>query len=406
MFIRLSLIAFLFTAVPAVPRQWTDTKGRTVEGEFVSQTADKVTLKLATGKAVTLEKAKLCDADQEFLKTAAAPASPSAAVPGARGASFTGGTFDSVKIDRGKWVRPAPPRDFKIKGVAFGSQIETAHFLIAGTTAVKPALLEVNAEACERLYSHMVRLLPQLEETFRERRMAVWVVANREEMTTFDNWVDSFSDGDFSGNENTVNAAVTLPKSFAGEFKFMPGGRLLRADGAESQRGLKWPSRLFFVSSTAMHSALRPMKYDEEWNFGLIELGWSYFLEGEICNNITTEVSFADSGSSVEGFKNGRTWPATIKGILKNGSTKPGVALLLGTKKSKSQPIHVGISYGFSHWCFREPVRARQFNDLLAAGIKDGLAPDAGAFAKAFGYASVDAFDAAFAAYLQSDRFK
>ena len=70
----LLLLIGLATAT-ADPRSWTDVKGRKIEAEFVSQTADKVTLKLASGKDVTLLKTQLSAEDREFLKTAsAAPA--------------------------------------------------------------------------------------------------------------------------------------------------------------------------------------------------------------------------------------------------------------------------------------------------------------------------------------------
>jgi hypothetical protein len=108
----------------------------------------------------------------------------------------------------------------------------------------------------------------------------------------------------------------------------------------------------------------------------------------------------------VEGFRNGRTWPAAVKAVLKNGGTKPGAAILLQTKKTEAQPIDVGLAFGFCHWCLRDPARARKFNDMLAAAITAGKAPAPEEFVKAFGFASAAAFDNAFRDYLMSDRFK
>jgi hypothetical protein len=401
----LLLLAIPFANALAAPRTWTDTKGRKVEAEFVSQTANKVTVKLATGKEVTLPKLTLSEVDQEFLKTAApAPASAPPAASTSR-AAFTGPTFDSARIDKNKWKR-TPLRDLKLQGLDFPSQIETEHFFIAGGPGVKPALLETNAEACERLYAHITRLVPRLMETFRDQRMTLWITANRDDMEVFGNSISSRPGGGFTALSDTVIAAAVLPDEMVSEQKFVRNTRIIRADGNESQRSVKWPSRLFFNASAIFHATTSNMKMNAGNSIGLIELGWCYFLESEICGKITTEVQFT-GGDEVQGFRNGRAWPATVKTILKNGSTaKPGAVLLLQTVKARATPLETGIAFGFAHWCFRDPARARQFSSMLDSSISEGLAPDPESFAKAFGFESVAAFDAAFNAYLKSDQFK
>src|SRR6185436_9199989 len=118
--------------------------------------------------------------------------------------------------DKSKWKR-APPRDLKLKEIEFPSQIETEHFFIAGGPGVKPALMDTNAEACERLYAHMIRLIPRLEETFRDRRMAVWITANRDDMDTLGKWISSQPGGRFTAGPNAVNTGATLPGDMVSE---------------------------------------------------------------------------------------------------------------------------------------------------------------------------------------------
>lgn len=393
------LLLFTTIAAPAAPRTWTDTKGRKIEAEFVSQTADKVTLKLAsTGKDAVLAKTQLCPEDQEFLKTATA-------APPAGRVTFTGQTYDSARLDKSKFKRVTPPRDLKITKTEFPHQMETEHFFIAAGAAVKPAALEANAEVCERLYAHMVRVLPLLEETFRDRRMAIWIPADGDEMMTFGSWINSEDGGHFEGRPTYNVSGAILPKAMVDEQKFLPTTRFLRGDHPDTPRTKKWGMRLFFVGGTALYNATRDVKMNDTNSLGLLELGWSYYLEGDICGNITTEVSFAGSGDTVEGFRNGRTWPAAIKAILKNG-VKPSAAKLLQTKKDAAQPIDVGLAYGFCHWCFRDPARAKQFNEMGTAAIAASKAPDPETFVKAFGFADVAAFDKAFNDYLMSDRFQ
>lgn len=400
MTVRIALLfLFTFTAVPAAPRTWTDTKGRKIEAEFVSQTADKVIIKpVSTGKDVTLTKTQLSAEDQEFLKTATA-------APAAGRVTFTGQTYDSVRLDKSKWKRLTPPRDLKIKKTEFPLQLETEHFFIAAGAKVKPAVLDANAEVCERLYSHMVRILPLLEETFRDRRMTVWIPANGDEMMAFGSWINSEDGGHFEGGPTFNVVGAIVPKAMVDEQKFLSTTRILRGDHPDNQRTKKWGMRLFFIGGTALYNATRDVKMNDTNSLGLLELGWSYFLEGDICGNITTEVSFAGNSNTVEGFRNGRTWPAAIKGILKNGA-RPSAAKLLQTKKDAAQPIDVGLAYGFCHWCFRDATRAKQFNAMYSEAIAAGLAPDPETFVKAFGFADTAAFDKAFYDYLMSDRFQ
>jgi hypothetical protein len=43
---------------------------------------------------------------------------------------------------------------------------------------------------------------------------------------------------------------------------------------------------------------------------------------------------------------------------------------------------------------------------MLATAIKDAKSPDPAAFAKAYGFDTPEAFDAALVAYMKSDQFK
>ncbi len=63
-------------AQPAGSRSWTDIQGRKVEAEFGGVHADSVLLKMADGKIIPFAIAKLCAADQEFIKTQGAAAPP------------------------------------------------------------------------------------------------------------------------------------------------------------------------------------------------------------------------------------------------------------------------------------------------------------------------------------------
>jgi hypothetical protein len=69
-FLRQSLRIVAATVIctcPATARTWTDVQGRKLDGELVSSNATDATLKLATGKTVTIPLAKLSAEDRKFI---------------------------------------------------------------------------------------------------------------------------------------------------------------------------------------------------------------------------------------------------------------------------------------------------------------------------------------------------
>lgn len=65
----LLMISITPLATAGESRQWTNSSGRTIEAEFISfdAAADKVTIKLASGKEVTIDVNTLSEADQTWL---------------------------------------------------------------------------------------------------------------------------------------------------------------------------------------------------------------------------------------------------------------------------------------------------------------------------------------------------
>lgn len=400
------LVALAFTATAfAESREWTNDKGRKINADYVSQTATKVTVRLADGKEVVIEKAQLSKPDQEYLKTAGAGTPvPTTASPGAASSRPTG--FNEVKIDKKTWVRHTPPKDLKVSAVDFTQQLETPHFFIAGSPKVKPDVMDACGESCERLYVHLLKYIPAVGPLFEGKRLSVWLTENEATHDKFGDWLNKRDGVEIPYTWKRSNIVhITFDEAYANDLKFLKGARSFRTDGKENQRNVKWGNRIYFITSEIFNSILDEVKVNGDYSLGLLRLGLCYFIEGDVCGNITTEISFAGSGS-VEGFKNGRAWPMAIKNLLKNPNVKPGLEKLLKTDMTKAEPMDVGTAYGFYHWCFRDPARNAAFNTLLTTCVTDKKPPVPADFAKIFGFASVEAFDAAFVAYLKSDAFK
>lgn len=404
--VPLAVLALGASAI-AETRDWTNAQGRKITADFVSQTAAKVTLRLKDGKEVSVDKSTLSKADQDYLKSAGAGTPAPAAATAPSGASSRVIGFNEVKIDKKTWNRPSPPKDIKITAADFIHQIETEHFFIAGTTKVKPEIMDSFAEACERLYVHLVKDIPATAKLFDGgKRMSIWLTENE---TVHDKFGEFLNKQEGTSVPYTWNRSsivhITFGSSYADQQKFLKLSRCFRADAKENFRNIKSASRLHFITSELFNGVLDGVEANGDYNFGLLRLGHSYYVEGDICGNITTEITFT-SGGNVEGFKNGRAWPTAIKNLLKNPNVKPGLEKMLKTDMTKAEPMDLGAAFGFFHWCFHDPARGKAFNEVLAAAAADKKVPAPDAFAKKFGFDNAAAFDAAFVAYLKSDAFK
>ncbi len=69
-FLLLTCMLYLCGSSFAESRTWTNTAGKTLEGEFVRSTDKEVSLKMASGKIVKLPLASLSQEDQDFVKQA------------------------------------------------------------------------------------------------------------------------------------------------------------------------------------------------------------------------------------------------------------------------------------------------------------------------------------------------
>lgn len=90
-------MAVLMTPLHAEYRAWSNTEGVKIEAEFVKSEGDKVTLRMRNGRLSTFPVAKLSEADQDFIKSAAnAPAAAESAVDSNRKARWL------TKMDKAK----------------------------------------------------------------------------------------------------------------------------------------------------------------------------------------------------------------------------------------------------------------------------------------------------------------
>ena len=388
-------------AALAEMRKWTDTKGASVEADFVKQDDASVTVKLKNGKEVPIPKARLSPPDLEFLKSVAAdskaPAADGAAAPPAKDVSF-----DKVKIDKRAWSRKV--ENLGISSVDLAVQLQTEHFHIAGTTKIKQDLVDAYGEALERLYTHLTRDLPGMAALFKDRRMLIYLTDDKKSHEAL---LNSLSNMDFNQGKISNIAYVRPDATYQEAHKVLGHARVFFAgENTGKQRNLKWEQRIHFVVTDLFSEYTGNLRSEEDYSFTLLDLSLSYYFEYDISGNIETTVSFGFFGNNVEGFKNGRAWGAAVKNLLKSPANRPGLEKLLKTEGAKSEPIDIGSGFGLAQWIFRNPARLASFNALLETAKKEGKVPTPQAFAKAMGFESVEAFDKEWTAFLNSPEFK
>ncbi len=400
----LSILVATGLALPSAShadvRKWTDTKGVSVEADFVKQDDSTVTVKLKNGKEVPIPKARLSAADLEFLKTQSGggttPGSGSATPP-AKDVSF-----DKVKIDKRGWTRKVEKLD--ISSVDLAVQLQTEHFHIAGTTKVKPDLVDAYGESLERLYVHLTRAMPGMAAVFKDRRMLILIT---EDTKTHEALMKNLDSKGFNQGGPGAICYMNTDDAFQEAHKVLQRGRVFFAgDNVGKQKNMKWQQRIHFVVSDLWDEYLGDLKQENDYSFSLIDLSVSYYFEYDISGDIETKVSFGMFGGNVEGFKNGRAWGATVKNLLKSPANRPGIEKLLKTPAQKSEPIDIGSGFGMVQWIFRNPARLAKFNELLEFAKKEGKVIPPLEFVKTMGFESTESFDKEWTTFMNSPEFK
>ncbi len=408
------LLLYTVGASAADPRTWTDTTGRTLDGSLVRHDAAKVWVLRADGREVAIDKSRLSAADLDYVKSqptgsatassapAAAPAASSAAKPGQS-------VFKSIKIDNTAWETSAEL--FHAGGVAFTQRLQTPHYLILGTSKVKPELLTIYGEAAERMFADCILNLPSLESVLKEKRMAIWLIDSDISHKAFGNWLRTRGSFNPSWESHRI-AGATLSEETCDELKVVRDTRAFRTDKftTNAHRSLDWPNRLHFLVSDLMYAHLAAVGQSEpepdgsRRSFSTLRLGFSFFKEWQVAGRIDTELSIG--GASVEGFQNGRRWADAVRKVLRNPAGRPSLDDLLKTRPEGAQPMDVACAFGMMQFFNADPARFKAFDTLILEAREAKKTPTTEAFAKALGYDSPAAFDEAWIAFMSSPAFK
>lgn len=394
--------AACLTASAQDSRTWTDVKGRTIDGSFLKQDDATVWVKRGDGREVAIPKKSLSEPDLKHLETAA-PAPAAATGPVA-------GRFNDAKIDPSAWK----PREggFNLNALNYTNAIETDHYIVAGTTKIRPAMVSIYAEVGERLWHDMVADFPEMAEAFEGGvKMPLLLFDDEKEHKVFAAWHDKHAE-----SSSTVSPAYNMErmticgfrfdKEFAAETKISTRGRAFRMDGKGYQHTRKtWPQRIHFMSSDLIAQWIGSPSDNGDFSLSMVGFCMSYHREQLICGRIESEVTFGGFGAEVEGFKNGRNWAGATKKLLKSG-TRPDIKSFLEGTASKANPRDLGFGLGLMQFIHKDPARRQGLSKLIHQAAKDKQCPDDAGFAKGLGFGSTEELNSAWLAYMESDSFQ
>jgi len=400
------------SALEAEVRTWTDTGGRTLQGMLVRQEESSIWVQRADGREVAIEKKRLSTADLEYLKSQPATASIRPATAGQAGSAAAKpgqSIFKSMKLDKAAWKSSS--EEFHAGGVAFTQRLETPHFLILATAKIKPDLMAAYAEAGERAFADCANDLPGVANAFKDRRQALWLVDSDPDHKALGDWLRNRGSFNLSWEGHTI-ASAPLSEETSNELKVSRTSREFRTDKYSStqQRSPVWPNRLHFLFNDLLYvytsdiEASAPAADGSSRSFNILRLGYSFYKEWQVAGKIDTEVSVG--GTVVEGFQNGRRWADAVRKVLKNPAGRPSLDDLLATRANSAQPIDVACAFGMMQFLNADPKRFKAFDLLLVQARESKAMPSTEAIAKALGYDSPAAFDAAWVAFMMSDAFK
>ncbi len=377
------------------PRTWTDRQGRTLEATYLGQDGENVHVRRTTGGEVRIPKETLSEADLAWVGAVAdLPAG-------------TGGRFNDVTLPVDSW-RPLPG-GLKLGGLHYSETLETDHFIFAGEARLRSNILAAHADAAERLWHDMVADYPGLAAAFKERKMVILLLDGNEQADRLSAWLRSHTrehpDATYSaGLRTNYIPSITFGREFAAEHGFTAVSRMFRVDTTKTEHLRRtWGERIHFVSSDILRHWLGAPNRTDGSTFALVRFCMSYYREGSICGKIESIVVFGSS-APVEGFSNGKNWPGATKKLIKDGAA-PDIVEFLKISPSEAQPRDLGFGYGLMRFIHDDPTRLAGFNKMLGTIAESGNSPTPQQFAEALGFASPDALNIEWLAYMNSDAF-
>lgn len=401
-------------ASAAEVRTWTNLKGKSIKAKLLSVDQESVNLELANGSRATVKRNTLSASDQKYL-TEYGGAKEVAIDPKAKiSVPEKDMRFDSKTVNGrdDKFVLPEGfSLEFKIT--------ESEHFLVMTSGSLRG---KDTAELAERLWYGMNFYHPGFKEKWGEEKRAIFLCGDKEDYQTMGMYYIRTLQM-IKQDKQANNVKLTWPQSSGGGIRLSDdvcekygldsSARVFDAsDKTRWRRGVFNPFPTHCIAGDVLGEMMGGVGGIGSDGYFAISTGHSYFKEIQLAEETVTRMIDADAylGDEVSksgGFKDGRKWASTLRGLVKKGKVTPNLASLWAIKTSSSLTPELTVTmYGLSRYMQSTPQRMKYFSTFLDRVDTSQAIPAPIELAKMFDFETVAEFEADWIEYLKSTDFK
>jgi hypothetical protein len=407
------LAGFLMVPVlmAAEVRTWTDNRGRTLEGEFLELTGEKVRIRLTTGKDVEVERKTLSALDNEYL----------AEYGGAESALIEGGRLGIPEKEARIDTKTFKKLDdiFSLPGTELEFEIlETEHFRVMTDGRLRPNSV---AETAERMWHGMVFQHPSFRKNWGEERRAILLVEEEETWGRIGEWYareleKMGQDGAMMNLTMTwpksSGSTITLPQDFAEEEGLARRARVYRVSKAneDSYEEVFTPFVTNTIAADMMAAQTGGVSSFGAQGYFSILTGHAYYKEIQLAGKSGTSIISTEEEmneiATARGFADGTSWAKELKSMVRKGDAVPSINALYYYQAQTLTSVELVLLYSFSYFLQSDPVRLAAYSKMGERINTSQQMPEAIELAKLFGFDSIELLEEAWTEFVSSTKFK
>ena len=416
-FLPAALISLTASLTALEMRTWTSADGRTLQAEFLSFDGTTVTVKDATGRRMSFDKAKLSQGDLDYIKEYA-PATGTTL--GATRPSKVSNPAKDAKIDSSQFK---PAGQFEIPQAKF-EVLETPHFKIMHSPKAKPNEI---AELAERLWLDTAFFHPTFAQKFTQRKQAVFLVDEETIYLAVGQWfaglLNEIGQGDAAAQvaktwAQSAAGSIQLPADIADKNGVLPTARVFRTyeptgdpdnKRAEKVKGVWVPFRVHCLSSDLLDVQTGSVSGFGSNGYFALATGYAYFKEVSLTGKSETSLLSSQSvedAKATGGFTGADAWPEELKKQIRRKDITPKFETLTSLTAQNTNPAKNVLAYSFLHFLHSAPERTAGWAKLVERISTSNQVPEPEDLAKLLGFESAAAMEKAWTEYLSSSSFR
>lgn len=403
---------FQSSAIAGETRIWTSRKGTTLEAEFLKADATTATLVTKEAKQIVLKIEDLSLGDRQFL-VEYGNADPSILMAGELGEPEKQVRIDSSTIKKLK------DKDLKLgdESVSLFDLTESEHFLVASAGKVHA---EAVAETAERLWHGMAFQHMNFRRDWADKRMLILLAEDRAAYATLGKWyqdtLTAAGQGDAAAKvkvtwEKLGSTSITIPEEMMKTNNLHSQAVLFNILDANKFKRSMGPFQIHTIAGALLTKQLGGVSSFGSEGYFAVTTGHSYFKEISLGGKSETQIlSVISSGddeiTSKRGFEDGSSWARGLKTAIRKGTVKVDLEPMLKWQLDGLKPEQLVLIYSFSYYMQSTPKNLCAFAMMVRRIESSNQIPPAVEIAKIFGFASVEAFNADWEAFIKGVKFK